>query len=129
MVSDALLNSVDMVPTILGLAGIEVPKYMQGTDMSDWYRKGKGPEQKYIYLGLRDVKNAWRAVWDGEYFLSEMAYSNLYNTEEDPMELNNLYENPAYEKKQKELNKALIDLSKKTKDPMSTILEEKYKMK
>jgi arylsulfatase A-like enzyme len=118
MVCDALLNSVDMVPTILSLAGIEVPDYMPGKDMSDWYRKGKGPDQKYIYLGLRDVKNAWRAVWDGEYFLSELAYRNLYNTEEDPMELNNLYDNPNYAKKQKELMSALLKMAKSTGDPV-----------
>ncbi len=125
LVTDALLNSVDMVPTILGLAGIDAPKYMQGKDLSAWYSKGKGPKQDYLYMGLRDVTNAWRAVWDGEYFLSDLAYNNLYNVEKDPMELNNLYNNPAYAKKQKELQKELIRLAKETRDPILIRLENK----
>ncbi len=118
LVSDVLINSVDMMPTILGLAGIEVPDYLQGIDMSDWYATGNGPKQDYLYLGLRDVKNAWRAVWDGEYFLSELAYDNMYNTEKDPMELDNLYRNTEYIDKKKELQKELVKLAEKTKDPI-----------
>ena len=72
--TDALVSSVDLVPTILDLAGIKVPDYLQGTSMANWINKGTGPKQSAVYLGLHTGKNAWRAVWDGKYLLSTLDY-------------------------------------------------------
>lgn len=123
LVTDALVNSVDIVPTILELAGIEVPDYMQGTSMSDWYRKGKGPEQPYVYLGLQTNEHAWRAVWDGQYLLSELKYQHFYNHENDPYEMHDLYNNPEYQAKKDELESVLVDFATRTGDPILSRLK------
>lgn len=120
----ALVNSVDMTPTILDLAGLEVPDYMQGISMADWCRTGKGPEQPYVYMGLLDNNKAWRAVWDGEYLLSELYYQHLYNHATDLYEMNDLYDKEAYAGIKSELQAALLNLAEKTGDPMLDRLKE-----
>lgn len=124
LVSDALVSSVDLAPTILDLAGIEVPEYMQGKSMAGWYGEGSGPDQPYLYMGLHDDHNAWRAVWDGQHLLSMLDYKLFYNHGEDPYELENLYNNPEFSKKQKEYETILINLAKETEDPILPRLEE-----
>jgi arylsulfatase A-like enzyme len=123
LVCDALASSVDLAPTILDLAGIEIPDYMQGRSMADWYIKGQGPEQPYIYMGLHDNHNAWRAVWDGQYLLSLLDYQMFYDHSKDPYELDNLYNDPASESKRKELESILIELARETRDPILPRLE------
>ncbi len=126
-VSDALVSSVDLAPTILDLAGLEVPDYMQGKSMADWYRIGEGPNQPYLYMGLHDKHNAWRAVWDGKYLLSTLDYQLLYDHSRNPYELDNLYENPAFNEKRKEYESILINLAKETGDPILPRLEVSVK--
>ncbi len=48
--SDLLMNSVHVTPTLLGLAGVEVPKVMEGQDLSSIIlgNGGKEPESAYI---------------------------------------------------------------------------------
>ena len=122
--SDALVSSVDLVPTILDLAGIEIPEYMQGTSMAGWVTDNSGPVQPYLYIGLSDKKDAWRAVWDGKYMLSMLDYKLFYDYKNDPFETNNLYASPEATEKQKEYEKALINLAEKTGDPILPRLKE-----
>jgi len=124
--TDALVSSVDLVPTILELAGIDVPEYMQGISMADWITEAKGPEQPFIYMGLHEGKNAWRAVWDGKYTLSALDYKLFYDFETDPGETNNLIENPAVKDVQKKYETVLIELAKKTGDPILPALKESF---
>ena len=49
-VSDELVNSTDFGPTVLNLAGVPVPQYVQGRA---FLGENLGPERKYIY-GARD---------------------------------------------------------------------------
>lgn len=122
-VYNALVSSVDLAPTILDLAGLEVPEYMQGQSMADWYRTDDGPDQSYIYMGLYEGQDAWRAVWDGKYMLSMLDYPLFYDYTNDPYEMNNLYDNPDFSAKKKEYEKLLINLAKETGDPILSRLE------
>jgi arylsulfatase A-like enzyme len=123
MECDALVSSVDLAPTILDLAGIEIPEYMQGKSMADWYSVGQGPDQPYIYMGLHNNHNAWRAVWDGQHLLSMLDYKLLYDHYKDPDELENLYQDPASGNKRKELESVLIKMARETGDPILPRLE------
>jgi arylsulfatase A-like enzyme len=121
--SKALVSSVDLVPTILDLAGIEVPDYMQGISMADWITKGEGPEQAHLYMGLHNNQNAWRAVWDGQYLLSLLDYQLFYELDSDPHEQNNLYDHPDFEDKRKAYETILLELAEETGDPILARLE------
>lgn len=129
MKCDALVSSVDLTPTILDLAGIPIPDYMQGKSMADWYRKGTGPNQPYIYLGLESGAKAWRAVYDGKYLLSEMYYKLFYHVENDPYEMEDLYSNPEAMAKRKEYENILTGLAEKTGDPILPRLKDSISVK
>lgn len=116
--TDALVSSVDIVPTILDLAGLDIPDYMQGISLADWIRKGDGPRQDYVYMGLHNDQSAWRAVWDGRFVFSELDYKLLYDLERDPYEINNLYSDPAYTEVQEKYMQVLRDAAQKTGDPI-----------
>jgi len=122
--SEALVSSVDLVPTILDLAGIEVPETMQGRSMAGWITSGEGPEQSHLYMGLHNNHNAWRAVWDGQYLLSLLDYQLFYDHTADPYELDNLFDNPAFEDKRKAYETILLELAEETGDPILPRLEE-----
>ena len=42
--SDALFSSIDIMPTLCGLAGLPVPSSCQGQDFSSWITGGRGPD-------------------------------------------------------------------------------------
>ena len=124
VVSDALVSSVDLAPTILDLAGIEIPAQMQGQSMAGWYRHGSGPSQPHLYLGLHNNHNAWRAIWNGKYLLSELDYQLLYDYTADPMEEHNLYSDAEFTDLKHELRVQLLELARKTKDPILPRLQQ-----
>lgn len=136
---DRLVSFVDLVPTLLSIAGIEIPEYLQG---NAFLGKQKTPDPEYAFMfrgrmderydmcrAVRDQKYRyirnympyriygqhleylWRAPSIGSW---EKAYKNgecnatqsifwepkpveeLYDTENDPWEVNNLAGDPKY---------------------------------
>ena len=75
-------------------------------------------------MGLHNKQNAWRGVWDGQYLLSLLDYQLFYDHEADPEEIHNLYGDPAYAEKQRELESVLVGLAERTGDPILPRLEE-----
>lgn len=96
------INHVDIAPTSLGLCGIDVPEWMQGTDWSSCIVRGREPtrEPDSAYLQLvvptghgDSVDRAWRAVVtrDGwKYACLEGQPWVMFDLNEDPYELANL---------------------------------------
>ena len=52
--SDALVQSIDIAPTMLNMAGIPVPDAFQGKDLSPLIRGGKQQVREYVY-----TENLW----------------------------------------------------------------------
>jgi len=125
-VIDMPINTPDIMPTLLGLSGIKVPRGVQGADYSpvltgrvepsndaalitcpspfgEWYR-GKGREYRGVrtrrYTYVRDLKGPWL----------------LYDNRTDPHQLKNLAGKPEYADLQKRLDRMLGDKLKKTGD-------------
>lgn len=136
---DRLISFVDLVPTLLSIAGIEIPEYLQGNAFLG-KQKTEDPEYAFMFRGRMDERyDMCRAVRDQKYryirnympyrtygqhleylWLApsigswEKAYLNgecnavqsafwntkpveeLYDTENDPWEVNNLANDPAH---------------------------------
>ena len=134
-----IISFVDLAPTLLSLAGIEIPKFMQGNAFLG-KQKTKDPKYTYMFRGRMDERyDMSRAVRDHKYRYIrnympyriygqhlaylwqapsirswEQAYLNgecseiqsvfwntkpveeLYDTENDPWEINNLVNKPEY---------------------------------
>jgi len=121
---ELLTQNLDLAPTLLDVAGVSIPADMQGETLrpiwqnkeTEWrdaiyyhyYEKGFGATphngvrtNRHKLIHFYDVVDAWE----------------LYDLDKDPHEMNNLYEDPAYEQKSKELTDKLVDLQLKYRIP------------
>lgn len=125
--SPVLLNSPDIMPTLLGLTNIQVPGSVEGTDFSgvlqgkkkdkiahtliscvqpfgQWSRKIGGKEFRGIvttrYTYVRDLNGPW------------LFFDNI----KDPLQLNNLLSHPEYSTVEKDLDKLLQKTLRQRKD-------------
>ncbi len=174
---DDFVNLMDLAPTFLELAGVEVPEVMDGKSLipilksnkEGWVnkennyvltgrerhvstaREGNLPypqrairKENYVYIrnfkperqpigtletGMRDIDNGptktwfylnmnnpeYQTEWDLAFELRP--YEELYDTREDPYEMNNVAYDPDYEKVKNELAEMLDSLMKMTEDP------------
>jgi arylsulfatase A-like enzyme len=124
---DMPINTPDIMPTLLGLSGIAIPKSVEGRNFSgviegteppdnnaalimcpvpfhQWgYKKG-GREYRGVrtkqYTYVRDINGPWL----------------LYDNQTDPYQLKNLCNSPEYSQIQRKLEKLLFEKLKKTND-------------
>jgi arylsulfatase A-like enzyme len=99
------INHVDVAPTTLGLCGIDVPDWMEGTDCSGHVLRGgdapAGPDSAYLQAVIptmhgNSVDRPWRGVVtrDGwKYVCLEGQPWMMFNLNEDPFEQANLAHN------------------------------------
>jgi arylsulfatase A-like enzyme len=118
-VNDDLVQNLDFAPTFLDYAGIEVPEEMQGES----FRKlvaGETEEWRdavyytyYEYPSVHMVKRHYGVATD-QYKLMHFYYDidewEMYDLETDPMEMQNIYDDPAYADVQQMLHERLEEL-------------------
>jgi N-sulfoglucosamine sulfohydrolase len=151
---DRIISFVDLVPTLLSIAGVPIPDYMQGHAFLG-KQKTEDPEYAFMFRGRMDerydmiravrdkkfryIRNympyriygqhleyLWRAPsvgsWKKAYkngecseiqsrFWEPKPVEELYDTENDPWEVNNLANDPAY-------NDVLVRMRQANKDWM-----------
>lgn len=125
--SDALFASVDIYPTLCGLAGIPIPKHCSGQDFSGLMRgesKSPSPEMVFLmnehgpenrqevdvpaYRGVRTRTHTYAVQLDGRWC--------LYDNTTDPYQMKNLVREPANKALIEKFDRALIGWSKSTGD-------------
>lgn len=128
-----LVQNLDFAPTLLDYAGVSIPSDMQGLS----FRKlvsGASDEWRdavyytyYEYPSVHMVKRHYGIATD-RYKLMHFYYDidewELYDLQEDPQELKNVYNDPAYADVREELHRKLEELRKHYGD--SDELNEKY---
>jgi len=109
--TDALVSTVDLMPTLLSLCGAEPPDGVQGMDLSAWLTRGEGTRPESIYsVGQLGTPEEWRMVVRGLDKLvvnRELNVTHLYNLGSDPFEMNDLLQDKTQDLKRDEL-KALL---------------------
>ena len=118
--SEVLINHVDIAPTTLGLCGIEVPEWMEGTDYSytrlSWKERPQNiPDSAYLQSVIPtedydSIDRPWRGLVtnDGwKYVCFENTPWLMFDLKKDPYEMCNLAHNPKYKEKRAELHERL----------------------
>lgn len=121
--SNLLVQNLDIAPTLLDVAGVEIPDEMQGkslrktwtADAPNWrdaiyyhyYEKGYGATPHY---GIRTDR--YKLI----HFYDEIDSWELYDLLKDTTEMQNLIENPDYSEIKKNLQIRLTRLQEKYKD-------------
>jgi len=109
--SNALANSPDLMPTLLGFAGLDVPEGLDGVDLSS----SPGPETAYLsapvpfstmrwtgfseYRGVRDSRFTYVETIEGAWL--------LYDNEGDPFQMRNRCGDPLLAVEERRLRAAL----------------------
>ena len=108
-VTSAIAMNIDFGPTFLDFAGVEIPEDMQGRSLKpvlenegavpeDWreaayYHYYEYPAEHLVkrHYGIRSA-DGWKLI----HFYNDVDQWEMYDMTNDPHELNNLYDAPAY---------------------------------
>lgn len=124
--TDALISSVDLTPTILGLIGKPAPDGLQGEDLSELLRGRRDRGRAYVLIEnvpypFAPEKGEERCVFDGRWklILSTRRPAELFDLSSDPAEETNRWETL---KRGEEVHRLLEQLSRwadKTRDDLA----------
>lgn len=98
--TDLVFGFMDMMPTLLGMMGIEAPDTCQGSDFSQPIRNGDGSaseEQPLFYFvpGWRGIYTKRHTyAWDKFDGKEWQSWNVLYDRVADPFQLTNFYDSP-----------------------------------
>jgi arylsulfatase A-like enzyme len=119
---------IDIPPTILSLAKIPVPAWMEGRSLLPLMRGEKLPAKNVYSMSFPanpstrgHIAKGTIAVWDGDYklvYYLERQKSMLFNLRQDPDELNNLVN------KEKEVGQHLLSLIRKNLEKANERIEK-----
>ncbi len=124
-VCDTMALNLDFAPTFLAAARVPVPDDMQGRSLlpllrgekpADWrtsiyyrYYHDPGHHNTRAHYGVRTTTHKLIYFWKKDQW-------ELYDLAKDPLELNNVYADPAYRQVRDDLTKELYRLKKEVKD-------------
>ncbi len=124
--AEKMVLNTDIAPTFLDLAGIRIPEWMQGQSLVP-FLKGQAPKswrkdwlyEYYEYPGPHNVRKN-RGIRTERYKLIHYYEApeefELYDLQEDPGELHNLYGDSRYRELTQELRNRIDELRKETGD-------------
>ncbi|KKL76233.1 hypothetical protein LCGC14_2046950, partial [marine sediment metagenome] len=130
--SDVLLGTVDIMPTLLGLCGVEAPGDLAGTDLSHAAAGGEGPEPDSVYLQNMGEGWPYRGEWVGFWrgvrtprwtyarWLNDEHPRMLLDLENDPFQRDNLAGKPEFADIEAKLEARLTRWIEETADPFET---------
>jgi choline-sulfatase len=105
-------NGWDLLPTMLDIAGLEIPKELHGMSLYKQITTGKSIKRKYLYY---ETVNSYGVLENGRYKYTRLMPSRkitdgneaLFDLEKDPGELHNLVFDKSYTAKLSKLRTAL----------------------
>ncbi|MEM6428585.1 MAG: sulfatase-like hydrolase/transferase [Deinococcota bacterium] len=130
--SSVPFSSVDVMPTLLGLAGLDTPAGVQGQDLSHVFTGGEGSEPDSTFLQILGpgwpTRSKWVGLWRGvrtpRYTYARWHDRDglrlLFDRERDPLELNNVVDDPEYKDVAEKLEQRLKQWLSDTQDPFDT---------
>ncbi len=122
-----MVQNIDFAPTLLELAGVEIPSDMQGVSLVPLLKgekPGKWRDALYYHYYEFPAEHAVRRHYGIRtdrykliHFYNDIDTWELYDLQSDPHEMKNLIDDPSYDKVEKKLRKQLDGLRKLYKVP------------
>jgi arylsulfatase A-like enzyme len=115
---DALINSEDFMPTILGLCGVSIPRTVEGLDYSGYLRGGKNPSDGAALISCAAPFGQWTRNAGGREYRGVRTLRHtyvrdltgpwlLFDDQQDPGQMNNLAGTPGCAGLQRKLDALL----------------------
>ena len=130
---EKLVQNIDYAPTFLDLAGVKIPEDMQGQsllpllegkDVSDWrnsiyyhYYEYPGPHAVKRHYGVRNDR--FKLI----HFYHDIDQWELYDLQNDPGEVNNLYGEEGYQEVTQKLHDQMVALQKQYNDTTAVSIQ------
>jgi uncharacterized sulfatase len=121
------VSHIDLLPTMLELAGLDVPPILEGRSIVPLLQGEEGPGRSVVveFHRYEIEHDSWgglqpiRSIVGGRYKLviNLLHTDELYDLEEDPAEVDNLIELPEYAEVRDELHDQLLDWMYDKRDP------------
>jgi len=120
-----LVQNIDYAPTMLAIADVDIPKEMQGKSLVPLLSQQKVQWRDalyyhyYEYPSIHMVKRHY-GVRTERYKLIHFYYDidewELYDLQQDPQEMNNVFSEPAYTKVKQQMQSRLMELRNQYQD-------------
>ena len=132
-----LIQNLDFAPTFLDYAGLDIPENLQGESFRNIVNKTSSEWRDAIYYtyyeypSVHMVKRHYGVRTD-RYKLMHFYYDidewEMYDLEEDPSEMNNVYNNPNYDDIKAMMHKRLVEMRIKygDSDELNNMHLERY---
>jgi uncharacterized sulfatase len=124
---DSVVSHIDLLPTMLELAGMAIPPILEGTSLlPQLHGEGAPGRSAVIEFQRYEIEHdSWggfqpvRCIVDERHklVLNLPHTDELYDLERDPAEVQNLIEDPAYEATRNALHDQLLDWMYDKRDP------------
>lgn len=106
--SDSLQSTVDLAPTMLSFAGLPVPRYITGLDEKTVWTGEKETIREHVIVENRHNPTTMnlKTYIDKRYKLTvyfNQTYGEIFDLQEDPDEMKNLWSLPEYQDLKKDL--------------------------
>ena len=121
------INTPDIMPTLLGLSGIAIPKLVEGKDFSGVMKGTQSPDNDAVLIMCPVPFHQWSYKRGGREYrgVRTRRYTYvrdingpwlLYDNQNDPYQLENLCNSPKHAQIQQQLEKILSRKLKETND-------------
>ena len=125
-----MVQNIDYAPTFLEMAGVKVPSDIQGKSLVPLLKGektiGKWRDAIYYHFHEYPAEHAVKRHYGVRterykliHFYNDIDTWELYDLQEDPTEMKNVYDDPAYAKVRKQMHKKLEQMQKMYKDPIA----------
>jgi arylsulfatase A-like enzyme len=113
------LATVDFKPTLLGLLGLPRDPQDEGRDASPLFLTGKAPADWMNVTFSRNANGNWLMAVSSRYKFIVCPDANpcLFDLDQDPFEMRNLFSTPTARPIVRELAQALLDYARRSKEP------------
>ena len=115
-VSEELVETVDVYPTLCRLSGLDFPETADGVDITPLLEGGDEPLHTFSVTEFAWSKSMRKGDWRYVFYPQEMfaddypeGFGELYNIATDPWEMKNLYFDTAFAEKRSEMERDLFD--------------------
>jgi arylsulfatase A-like enzyme len=112
----ALVEAIDVLPTILEVLGLPVPKGVQGRSLLPVI-EGSGRGARAVHAEFANIKMIRTDRWKLVHYV-RAPYGELYDLQQDPYELMNRHDDPAAAGPRHEMESALADWLIESEDPV-----------
>ncbi len=111
--TSALISLIDLPVTFLKAAGVPVPPTMQGVDQSSVFAGAEKPARDHVLVEFRHQPTAihLKTYVDRDHKITvyfDRTYGELYDLQNDPQEIHNLWDDPSYRALREELTTKLL---------------------